>query len=204
MGEFFCLLVFYCEVSHTLEWIAQRGSAFSTLWRYSKPNWMLSWAICSSWPCLSQELRLHDCKKSFPTSTIWWLHDLFSSVLRCWVAYLRNHLLVYCRCLFYFTVTYLIINVVWPQAANNHADECFAYGYPAEVALRVVWRSFSSRLAPRFVIVPLTEMLSPSPCAWTLAAVLPLLVSLRARVRQGVLQASSRAHLVFLLRISSA
>lgn len=64
--------------------------------------------------------------------------------------------------------------------------------------------SFSSRLAPRFVTVPLTEMLSPSPGAWTLAAVLPLPVSLRARVRQGVLQASSRAHLVFLLRISSA
>lgn len=71
---------------------------------------------------------------------------VFSSVLHCWVAYLRNHLLFFLD-LFYLTVTYLIINVVWPQAANNHADECFADGYPAEVALRVVWRSFSSRLA---------------------------------------------------------
>lgn len=46
----------------------------------------------------------------------------------------------------YDAFTHLVVDVIWAQPPNNHANESAADGNPLEVALRVVARPFGSRL----------------------------------------------------------
>lgn len=111
------------------------------LWKYSKCNRMQPSKTCSKWPCSYQGVGLADLKHPYN------LCDLFFSTLHGWVINLRINLVFPFRSPSYLRVTYLVVNVIWPQAADNHANECFTYGNPAEVTLGVVRRPFSSRLA---------------------------------------------------------
>ena len=45
------------------------------LWRYWKPAWTRSCAICSRWPCFGRRVALDDPQKSLPTPTILWFCD---------------------------------------------------------------------------------------------------------------------------------
>ena len=45
------------------------------LWRYSRPAWTRSCAICCSWPCLGRRVRLGDPQRSLPNPTILWFCD---------------------------------------------------------------------------------------------------------------------------------
>ena len=46
------------------------------LWRYSRPAWTRSCAVCSGWPCFGRRVGLGDPQRSLPTPTILWFCDL--------------------------------------------------------------------------------------------------------------------------------
>ena len=45
------------------------------LWRYSRPAWTRSCAVCCRWPCFSRRIGLDDPQRSLPTPTILWFCD---------------------------------------------------------------------------------------------------------------------------------
>lgn len=64
----------YCESYWALVQVAQGGYVVS--FKYSKAAWTESWVMCSECPCLSREVVLDGCQRSFPASTILYFCDL--------------------------------------------------------------------------------------------------------------------------------